>query len=256
MAPLADADVLIEDGRIVEVGSGLDGDDGVDCAGKALLPWPFDTHVHLTGSYEDDELTIQHRPFSYGFYQTPANLLTTLRLGITSVRDAGGAEAGLRRAVEDGVLVGPRMQVAITMLSQTGGHNDEVLPSGGISAGWQPYPGFPSGVCDGVDGVRQKVREVIRAGADVIKIASSGGFFSPADDPMHPTFSQAELDAIVETAADLGVPVMAHAHGAEGIRRAVRAGVRSIEHGTYLDEEAAAMMVERGTWLVPTLTAG
>jgi imidazolonepropionase-like amidohydrolase len=256
MAPLADADVLIEDGRIVEVGSGLDGDDGVDCAGKALVPGLFDTHVHLTGTYEDDELTVQHRPFSYGFYQTPANLMTTLRLGITSVRDAGGADAGLRRAVDDGVLVGPRMQVAITMLSQTGGHNDEVLPSGGISAGWQPYPGFPSGVCDGVDGVRQKVREVIRAGADVIKIASSGGFFSPADDPMDPHFAQDELDMIVSTAGDLGRWVMSHAHGPEGIKRAVRAGVRSIEHGTFLDQESADLMLERGTWLVPTITSG
>jgi imidazolonepropionase-like amidohydrolase len=148
------------------------------------------------------------------------------------------------------------MQVAITMLSQTGGHNDEVLPSGGLSAGWLPYPGFPQGVCDGVDGVRQKVREVIRAGADVIKIASSGGFFSPADDPMHPHFAQDELDTIVSTAADLGRWVMSHAHGPEGIKRAVRAGVRSIEHGTFLDEEAAALMAERGTWLVPTITSG
>jgi imidazolonepropionase-like amidohydrolase len=256
MAPLADADVVIEDGRIVEVGPGLDGDESVDCAGKALLPGLFDAHVHLTGTYEDDELTIQHRPFSYGFYQTPANLMTTLRLGITSVRDAGGADAGLRRAVDDGVLVGPRMQVAITMLSQTGGHNDEWLPSGGLSAGWQPYPGFPSGVCDGVDGVREKVREVIRAGADVIKIASSGGFFSPADDPMDPHFAQDELDMIVSTAADLGRWVMSHAHGPEGIKRATRAGVRSIEHGTFLDQESAELMLERGTWLVPTITSG
>jgi imidazolonepropionase-like amidohydrolase len=256
MAPLADADVVIEEGRIVEVGPGLDGDEGVDCAGKALLPGLFDAHVHLTGTYEDDELTIQHRPFSYGFYQTPANLMTTLRLGITSVRDAGGADAGLRRAVDDGVLVGPRMQVAITMLSQTGGHNDEWLPSGGLSAGWQPYPGFPSGVCDGVDGVREKVREVIRAGADVIKIASSGGFFSPADDPMDPHFAQDELDMIVSTAADLGRWVMSHAHGPEGIKRATRAGVRSIEHGTFLDQESAELMLERGTWLVPTITSG
>ena len=256
MAPLADADVVIENGRIVDVGTGLDGDEGVDCAGKALLPGLFDAHVHLTGTYEDDELTIQHRPFSYGFYQTPANLMTTLRLGITSVRDAGGADAGLRRAVDDGVLVGPRMQVSITMLSQTGGHNDEVLPSGGISAGWQPYPGFPSGVCDGVDGVREKVREVIRAGADVIKIASSGGFFSPADDPMHPHFAQDELDMIVSTAGDLGRWVMSHAHGPEGIKRATRAGVRSIEHGTFLDQESAELMLERGTWLVPTITSG
>jgi len=256
MAPLADADVVIENGRIVDIGPGLDGDEGVDCAGKALLPGLFDAHVHLTGTYEDDELTIQHRPFSYGFYQTPANLMTTLRLGITSVRDAGGADAGLRRAVDDGVLVGPRMQVSITMLSQTGGHNDEVLPSGGISAGWQPYPGFPSGVCDGVDGVREKVREVIRAGADVIKIASSGGFFSPADDPMHPHFAQDELDMIVSTAGDLGRWVMSHAHGPEGIKRATRAGVRSIEHGTFLDQESAELMLERGTWLVPTITSG
>jgi len=256
MAPLADADVVIEDGRIVEVGPGLDGDERVDCAGKALLPGLFDVHVHLTGTYEDDELTVQHRPFSYGFYQTPKNLLTTLALGITSVRDAGGADAGLRRAVDDGVLVGPRIQVSITMLSQTGGHNEEVLPSGGISAGWQPYPGFPSGVCDGVDGVRQKVREVIRAGADVIKIASSGGFFSPADDPMDPHFAQDELDMIVSTAADLGRWVMSHAHGPEGIKRAVRAGVSSVEHGTFLDQDSADLMLERGTWLVPTITSG
>jgi imidazolonepropionase-like amidohydrolase len=253
---LADGDLVIESGKVVEIGTGLDGDGGVDCAGKALLPGLFDCHVHLTGTYEDDELTVQHRPFSYGFYQTPKNLLTTIALGITSVRDAGGADAGLRKAVNDGLLVGPRMQVAITMLSQTGGHNDEYLPSGGISAGWISYPGFPDGVCDGVDGVRQKVREVIRAGADVIKIASSGGFFSPSDDPMHPHFAQDELDMIVSTAADLDTWVMSHAHGPEGIKRAVRAGVRSIEHGTFLDQESAEMMVEAGTWLVPTITSG
>jgi len=115
---------------------------------------------------------------------------------------------------------------------------------------------MPGGVCDGVDGVRAKVREMIRAGADVIKIASSGGFISPVDDPKSPHFSQQELDAIVETAADLGRPVMSHAHGAEGIKRAVRAGVRSIEHGTFLDDEGIELMLERGTWLVPTLTAG
>src|SRR3954467_6908384 len=108
MAPLADADVVIEDGSIAAVGSGLDGDDGIDCAGKALLPGLFDCHVHLTGPYEDDELTVQHRPFSYGFYQTPKNLTTTVRLGITSVRDAGGADAGLRRGGGGGGVVRPR----------------------------------------------------------------------------------------------------------------------------------------------------
>ncbi|HEX6844403.1 MAG TPA: amidohydrolase family protein, partial [Actinomycetota bacterium] len=255
-ADLAGGDLVIEDGRIVEVGAGLDGDEGVDCAGKALLPGLFDAHIHLTGRYEDDELTIQHRPFSYAFYLVPAILRQTIELGITTVRDAGGADAGLRNAVADGVLVGPRMQISITMLSQTGGHNDPWLPSGALSADWAPYPGFPAGKCDGVDGVREKVREVLRAGADVIKIASSGGFFSPTDDPMHPHFHQDELDMIVRTAADQGRWVMSHAHGPEGIKRAVRAGVRSIDHGTFLDQEAAEMMVEAGTWLVPTLTAG
>jgi imidazolonepropionase-like amidohydrolase len=148
------------------------------------------------------------------------------------------------------------MQVSVQMLSMTGGHNDPWLPSGAAAVWGVEYAGMPNGVCDGVDGVSRKVREVVRAGADVIKIASSGGFFSPSDDPRHPNFSQEEVDAIVRAAGDLGVPVMSHAHGAEGIERAVRAGVRSIEHGTYLDEEAAAMMLERGTWLVPTLTAG
>jgi imidazolonepropionase-like amidohydrolase len=146
--------------------------------------------------------------------------------------------------------------VSIAMLSMTGGHSDPWLPSGGRGTWDVEYPGMPSGVCDGVDGVSRKVREVIRAGADVIKIASSGGFLSPGDDPRAPNFSQEEVDAIVRTAADLGTWVMSHAHGPEGIKRAIRAGVRSIDHGTFLDEEAAAMMVERGTWLVPTLTAG
>src|SRR4051812_50230711 len=102
MAPLADADVVIEDGSIVEIGPGLDGDDRVDCSGKTLLPGLFDTHVHLTGTYEDDELTVQHRPFSYGFYQTPKNLMTTLRLGVTSGREARGGGARPRPARRKG----------------------------------------------------------------------------------------------------------------------------------------------------------
>jgi imidazolonepropionase-like amidohydrolase len=256
-ASLADADVVIEDGRIVEVGSGLDGDDAVDVTGKALLPGLFDCHVHLASRYEDfDEWKMLNEPFSLPFFRTVENLRTTLALGITTVRDAMGADAGLKAAVEEGTLVGPRMQISVTMLSITSGHNDMWLPRGAVGPWGVEYPGMPLGVCDGVEGVTRKVREVIRAGADVIKIASSGGFFSPSDDPMEPNFSQEEVDAIVRTAADLGRWVMSHAHGPEGIKRAVRAGVRSIEHGTYLDEEGAEMMAERGTWLVPTLTAG
>jgi imidazolonepropionase-like amidohydrolase len=256
-APLADADVVLDDGRIVEVGLGLDGDRAVDVTGKTLLPGLFDCHVHLAMRYEDfDESRLMNEPFSLPFFRMAENLRTTLALGITTVRDAMGADAGLRMAVEQGVLVGPRMQISVSMLSMTGGHNDAWLPSGAIGPWGVEYPGMPSGVCDGVEGVTRKVRQVIRAGADVIKIASSGGFFSPSDDPMEPNFSQEEVDAIVRTAADLGTWVMSHAHGPEGIKRAVRAGVRSIDHGTYLDEEGAEMMAARGTWLVPTLTAG
>ncbi len=253
----ADADVVVEEGRIVGVGPGLDGDDEVDCTGKALLPGLFDCHVHIASRYEDfDEYSVMQEPFSLPFFRSIQNLGLTLALGITTVRDASGADAGLRAAVDEGTLVGPRMQVSLNMLSMTGGHNDPWLPSGTHGVFGVPYPGMPDGVCDGVDGVTRAVREMVRAGADVIKIASSGGFLSPADDPMEPNFSQEEVDAIVRAAADLGTWVMSHAHGPEGIKRAVRAGVRSIEHGTYLDAEGAAMMVEHGTWLVPTLTAG
>jgi imidazolonepropionase-like amidohydrolase len=256
-AAIADADVLVEGDRILEVGPGLDGDEVVNVSGRTLLPGMFDCHVHVAFRHEDlDELRVMHEPFSYPFFQVAENLRTTLALGITTVRDASGADLGLKQAVEDGVLVGPRMQISVNMLSMTGGHNDAWLPSGGRSRWGVSYPGMPDGVCDGIDGVRAKVREMVRSGADVIKIASSGGYLSPLDDPRRPHFSQAEVDAIVSTAADLGRWVMSHAHGEEGIKRAVRAGVRSIDHGTFLDDEAIVMMLERGTWLVPTLTAG
>jgi imidazolonepropionase-like amidohydrolase len=256
-APVSEADVLIEDGAIVEVGPGLDGDESVDVSGCGLLPGLFDCHIHVAMRHEDmDETAVANRQFSYSFYRVPETLRWLLELGITTVRDASGADAGLRQAVQDGTLVGPRMQVSLNMLSITGGHADAWLPSGAVSHWGVTWPGMPDGVCNGVDGVQTKVREMIRAGADVIKIASSGGFLSPLDDPRLPHFSQAELDSIVQTAADLGRWVMSHAHGAEGIKRAVKAGVRSIDHGTFLDDEGIELMLERGTWLVPTLCAG
>ena len=253
----ADGDVVIEDGRILEVGPALDGDESVDCAGMTLLPGLFDCHVHLAMRYEDfDEARVMNEPFSLSFFRMAENCRITLALGITSVRDAAGADAGLRAAVAEGALLGPRMQISVQMLSMTGGHSDAWLPSGLIGPWGVEYPGMPSGVADGVDGVARKVREVIRAGADVIKIASSGGFLSASDDPMQPNYSEDEVRSIVETAADLDRWVMSHAHGPEGIKRAVRGGVRSVDHGTYLDDEAIGLMLEHGTWLVPTLTAG
>jgi imidazolonepropionase-like amidohydrolase len=253
----APADVVVEDGRIVDVGSGLDGDERVDVAGRTLLPGMFDCHIHLAATYDDiDELKLLYQPFSLRFFRALEGLRTTLALGITTVRDAGGADLGMKRAVEDGVVLGPRLVISLTMLSQTGGHADDWVPSG-ARIPWIPeYPGMPSAIVDGPVEARTRVRELIRNGADVIKIASSGGVLSPTDDPRHPHFGMDELEAIVSEAAAAGRWVMSHAHGGEGIKQAVRAGVRSIEHGTYLDEEAVALMRERGTWLVPTLVAG
>ena len=252
MAPVTEADVVVEDGRIVEVGPGLDGDERVDCTGQTLLPGLFDTHTHVIFSTLDwvEELVT---PFSFKFYDAMRNLEATLATGITTVRDAAGADAGIKKAVDEGVIAGPRMRISVNMLSQTGGHADGWLRSGvDLDLEW---PGNPSGRVDGPDAVRRKVREMIRAGADVIKVATSGGVLSPTDDPRHPHFRPDELEEMVAEATAAGIYVMAHAQGAEGIKNAVRAGVRSIEHGIYLDDEGIDLMLQRGTWLVPTLVA-
>jgi imidazolonepropionase-like amidohydrolase len=196
------------------------------------------------------------QPFSYRFFLAARNLEATLRAGITSVRDAAGADAGVRQAVEDGLVPGPRLQISIDMLSQTGGHGDEHFPCGFevplLSA---PYPGKPRTVVDGPDEMRRAVRSLVGAGADVIKVATSGGVLSQASDPRRAQLRPAELDVLVEEATAAGRHVMAHAQASDGIKNAVRAGIRSIEHGIYLDDEAVELMVARGTWLVPTLIA-
>jgi imidazolonepropionase-like amidohydrolase len=253
-SPPASADVVVEDGRIVEVGRGLDGDESVDCAGATVLPGLFDCHVHVMISGVDMLRQIQ-TPFSYPFYEAVHNLRRTLALGITHVRDAGGADLGVAEAVRRGLIAGPRMQIAISMLSQTGGHGDGWHVCGAEIPLMGPHPGRPDTVVDGPDEMRRKVRELLRAGADVIKVATSGGVLSARDDPRHPHFRAAELDVLVAEARAAGVAVMAHAQGAEGIKGAVRAGIRSIEHGIYLDDEAIDLMLDRGTWLVPTLVA-
>jgi imidazolonepropionase-like amidohydrolase len=253
-APAAAADVAVQDGRVVEVGTGLDGDEVVDCSGATVLPGLFDCHVHVMLSGVD-VLRLLQTPFSYGFYEAVHNLRRTLALGITSVRDAGGADLGVAQAVRNGLIAGPRMQIAISMLSQTGGHGDGWHVCGAEVPLMRPHPGRPATVVDGADEMRRTVRELLRAGADVLKVATSGGVLSARDDPRHPHFRAAELDVLVEEAEAAGAFVMAHAQGAEGIKAAVRAGIRSIEHGIHLDDEAIALMLERGTWLVPTLAA-
>ncbi len=253
-SPIAAADVVIDEGRILEVGIGLDGDEHVDVSGQTLLPGLFDCHVHVMVSGIDLLRRLQ-RPFSYPFFQAARNLVATLDCGITTVRDAGGADLGIQRAVEDGLIDGPRMQIAISALSQTGGHGDGWLPSGITTFLMSPHPGRPAGLVDGPEEMRKRVREIIRAGANVIKVHTSGGVLSPRDSPKHAQFRPDELSALMAEAAAAGLPVMAHAQATDGIKNALRAGVRSIEHGIYLDDEAIEMMLSSGAWLVPTLVA-
>jgi imidazolonepropionase-like amidohydrolase len=253
----APADVVVDDSTIVHVGApGTgDGDESIDLTGKALTPGLFDCHVHVMSSGMDILRDLQ-TPFSYRFYEGAKNLERTLATGITSIRDAAGADAGVKLAVERGLINGPRMQISIDMLSQTGGHGDEYFPCGQcVQLMGAEYPGKPTAIVDGPDEMRKKVRQMIRAGADVIKVATSGGVLSVGSDPRRAHFRPAELDVLVEEATAAGRYVMAHAQATDGIINAVRAGIRSIEHGIFLDDRAIELMLEHGTWLVPTLIA-
>ncbi len=260
-APVPHAAVLIQDNRIRAAGPansiGLPnaGMVEVDAGGGFILPGFIDTHVHLMlegVNIARDMIA----PFSARFYNSTQYMRRTLDAGITSVRDAGGADAGVKHAVEQGLVPGPRMQISITVLTITGGHADGWMLSGNEFNLFPAYPGNPDGRCDGVEEVRKKVREVLRAGAEVIKVCSTGGVLSPRDHPEFTQFSEEELRVMVQEAAfRRGVKVMAHAQGAEGVKNAIRAGIYSIEHGIFLDDEAIELMLKHGTFLVPTLLA-
>jgi imidazolonepropionase-like amidohydrolase len=251
---VAGADVVIEEGRVVDVGPGLDGDQAVDVSGRTLLPGMFDCHTHVVMEHFD-YLRLLTEPFSLQFFYAVTALRRTLDLGITTVRDAWGADAGVKAAVDRGLVAGPRLRITISMVAQTGGHADPWSLCGGAIPLLPQHPGRPDGVIDGAENLRRVVRELIRAGADGIKVAASGGVHSLNTDPHLPQLGEDELTAIVDEAATANRWVMAHCHSAAGAKNAVRAGVRSIDHGSYLDDEAIAMMAERGTWLVPTLLA-
>ncbi|MBE2224919.1 MAG: amidohydrolase family protein [Anaerolineae bacterium] len=260
-SPLKNAAVLIKENKIVQVGRKADitlpdsDIHHINAAGGFILPGFIDSHVHLMFN-EINMMQSMTTPFSYNFYNAISNFRNTVEAGITSVRDAGGTDVGVQKAINDGLVLGPRTQISITVLSITGGHGDSWLPSGMEMELLVSYPGNPSGICDGVAEVRKKVREVLRAGAEVIKVCSTGGVLSPTDHPEFTQFTQEELAVMVQEGAyRRGVKVMAHAQGAEGIKNAVRAGIHSIEHGILLDDEAIELMLEHGTFLVPTLLA-
>lgn len=256
----APADVLVTEGRVVEVGTDLTAkidevsDQVVDCTGCTVMPGLFDCHVHVLFD-QITMLKLLQTPFSLPYYQAIERLRSTLHTGVTWVRDAGGADLGVATALRNGLIAGPRMQVALTMISQTGGHGDGMQPCGIDVPLFGEHPGRPRAVVDGSDEMRRVVRQLVRAGADVIKVATSGGVMSARSDPRHGHFRDAEIETLVTEASAAGLFVMAHAQATDGIKVAIRGGVRSIEHGIYLDDEAIEMMLEHDTWLVPTLSA-
>lgn len=254
--PVKNAEILIKNHEIID--SGVEGSlklpsdkiKYLDAQGGFILPGFIDCHVHMmfTGFHFEDPL---FTPLSLYFYQATLNLKRTLNAGVTTVRDAGMADFGVKSAVEQGLITGPRLQISVMPLSTTGGHFDLHLKSGHQVK--TTYPGLPDSVCDGEEEVRKRVREVLRAGADVVKVMVTGGVISANDSPEHPQFTAGELQVMVEEASFRGLPVMAHAHGSKGIKNALKAGIKSIEHGTYLDDECISLLLENDAWLVPTM---
>ena len=254
-----DATLVIEDGRVRATGrrDSLDVPRDartIDATGLTVLPGLIDCHVHLTALGEGIEFGRElSTPPTLELLRTVQAARRTLDAGFTTVRDAAGAPAGVRMAIENGYFPGPRMFVTVSALSQTGGHTD-----GHFMCGVDldvPLPDRPQMVVDGVEPMRRRVREVIRAGADWIKLCTSGGVLSPGDMPHHTAFTFDEIRAAVEEAATQGRKVMAHAQANAGIKNALRAGVATIEHGIWLDGDAIEMMLDGGHALVPTLVA-
>jgi imidazolonepropionase-like amidohydrolase len=251
-----DRSVRIEGDRIVEVGgpelrSGSA--EPLDCDGRTVMPGLIDAHVHAVITTMD-LAALERKPASLIAHEAGAVLEGMLRRGFTSVRDAGGADWGLAQAVERGLVRGPRIFYSGRVLSQTGGHGDfrPRFQEPQLCACQVHSTGFAH-VADGVSAVRKAAREELRRGASQVKIMASGGVASPTDPIWNLQYSSEEMTAIVEEAMGWRTYAMAHAYSPEAVQRAVRAGVRTIEHGNLIDRETAELMRERGTILVPTL---
>jgi imidazolonepropionase-like amidohydrolase len=261
-ALVRDAVVVVTDGRIAAAGARLPVPAGarvMDLGDATLLPGFIDAHTHLTGEssenwYRDAVARLRQSAPEKAIRATEYARRTVLA-GFTTVRDLGSSDfvdVALRNAIESGVAAGPRMLVAGNSLGARGGHCDL---SGFPYLLFGRESGLADGVASGADGFRDAVRFAVKYGADVIKTCATGGVLSLADEVDTPQLAQAEMDALVEEAHRLRKRTAAHAHGAEGAKVAIRAGIDSIEHGSFLDDEALRLMKEKGTWLVPTAMA-
>lgn len=234
-----EADVAVEDGDIVAVGDAPDDpDEVIDASGQFVAPGLVDAHVHLMMDGRPDPATIESENETMLAYRAAANLEDALDAGVTTVRDLGAPGSlalDAARAVESGVVDGPRVLACGENVAMTGGHGH-----------WFGRE------ADGVPEVKKAVREQLKRGADVVKCMATGGVLTEGALTGAPELDEDELDALVRTAAAKGVPTAAHAHGAAGIKNATRAGISSIEHGTFMDREAAELMADRGTYWVPT----
>jgi len=227
----------------------------IDAMGGSILPGLIDCHVHFMLEYPDIMRGLITQP-SLRLLQAIPRMRATLEAGFTTVRDAAGSPAGLKIAVERGIVSGPRMQIAVSMISQTGGHGDGFFPCC-VDIGFfgMRFYDVPSGVSDGIDEVRKATRKILRAGADWIKLATTGGVLSTSDAPTSSQLTVEEIATAVYEAAAQEKRCMAHAQGSQGIKNALLGGVASIEHGVYLNDELIDIMLERDTYLVPTLVA-
>jgi imidazolonepropionase-like amidohydrolase len=251
--------VVVSDGRIVAAGSKAQIPAGarvVDLGDATLLPGLMDAHTHLSFEssldWKQDQLNSLKRPISEQAIIATEYARRTLLAGFTTVRDVGSSDlidVGLRNAINAGKIPGPRMLVAVNAIGSRGGHCD---PTGGFRPDLMKEPGPEQGVASGPDEIRAAVRFDAKYGADVIKTCATGGVLSEQDKVDSPQLTQAELDALVDEAHALGRKTAAHAHGAEGAKRAIRAGIDSIEHGSFLDDEAFELMRKKGTYFTPT----
>ena len=252
--PIAKGTLLIENGRIAAVGNSASvrvprGALVLDAAGRTVLPGMIDCHVHSTYRARDMRAHLLNTP-TYNVLRSTHILKETLACGVTTARDMGGADAGFREAISQGYVTGPRLLISIVMISQTGGHGDAWVPAG-IRV--QKRAWLPSPVADGADEMRRLVRSLLMAGADFIKICTSGGITSVTDSWDEPQFGADEIRTAVAEAAAKRKRVAVHAEGIEGIRNALQGDIHSLEHGWFLDEKCVDSMIRRGIWWVPTL---